>query len=560
VAQGCSLLPVVNVTTSLLNKFFPGKDLAELIDFLPYIGLDIEGIDQEVLRVEYNPNRPDFASAYGIVRALKGILGIETGIPKFRLFMNSIYKINVESSVKQVRPIIVSLVAKKSDVHDNDAIKQLISMQEDLHDGIGRRRKKASIGIHDLDSIKFPITYKTVSDDFSFVPLGELSSNTIKQILNEFDIGRQYKHILENSNRYPIIVDGANNVLSFPPIINGNVTKVTPETNNLFIEITANNQKAADDILAILAITFHDIGFEIHSVSINSSGLIHVTPRMDTLSIDVGVGYINSMLGLELTKNDIVCFLKKSRLDAYPADKDIITCIIPRYRTDILHAIDIVEEVAIGYGIYNLKPRMSAWTSIGQKSSLSIYFDIIRRTLAGLNMLEVVNFSLVNKKNQYDLIGLKTPDNILSVDATKSRDHELLRASMIPSLLQSLSHNVHWQYPQRLFEIGKIFHLDNTIKESWCLAAVIAHNNTDFTEIKSIMQTFLKITFNKDKEIFTQENANPFFIEGRSAKVVLDKKSVIGMIGEITPLAIDNFKIRVPVSAFELNLSQLLGI
>lgn len=559
-AQGCSLLPVVNVTTSLLNKFFPGKNLAELIDFLPYIGLDIEGIDQEVLRVEYNPNRPDFASAYGIVRALKGILAFETGIPKFRLLMNSIYKINVESSVKEVRPIIVSLVAKKGDAHDNEAIKQLISMQEDLHDGIGRRRKKASIGIHDLESIKFPITYKTVSDDFSFVPLGELSSHTIKQILNEFDIGRQYRHILENSNRYPIIVDEANNILSLPPIINGNVTKVTPETNNLFIEITANNQKAADDILAILAITLHDIGFEINSVSINSSGVIQVTPRMNTLSIDVSVGYINSMLGLELTKNDIVCFLKKSRLDAYSADKDIITCIIPRYRTDILHAIDIVEEVAIGYGIYNLKPRMSAWTSIGKKSSLSIYFDIIRRTLAGLNMLEVVNFSLVNKKSQYELIGLKTPDNILSVDATKSRDHELLRASIIPSLLQSLSHNVHWQYPQRLFEIGKIFHLDNTIKESWCLAAVTAHNNADFTEIKSIMQTFLKIAFNKDKEIFTQENANPFFIEGRSAKVVLDKKSLVGMIGEITPLAIDNFKIRVPVSAFELNLSQLLGI
>jgi phenylalanyl-tRNA synthetase beta chain len=560
VAEECSLLPVVNVTTSLLNKFFPGKDTAELIDFLPYIGLDIEGIDNEVIRVEYNPNRPDFASAYGIVRALKGILAIETGIPKFRLFMNSIYKIDVESSVKHVRPIIVSLVAKKSDVHDNEAIKQLISMQEDLHDGIGRRRKKASIGIHDLDSIKFPVTYKTVSDDFSFVPLGESRSITIKQILNEFDIGRQYRHILENSSRYPIIVDRANNVLSFPPIINGNVTKVTPETNNLFIEITANNQKAADDILAILAITFYDIGFEIHSVSINSSGMILVTPRMDTLSIDIGAGYINSMLGLELTKNDIMCFLKKSRLDAYPADKDIITCIIPRYRIDILHAIDILEEVAIGYGIYNLKPRISAWTSIGQKSSLSIYFDIIRCTLAGLNMLEVLNFSLVSKKSQYELIGLKTPDNILSVDATKSKDHELLRASLIPSLLQSLSHNVHWQYPQRLFEIGKIFYLDNTIKESWCLAGVIAHKDADFTEIKSIMQTLLKIAFNKDKEIFTQENANPFFIEGRSAKIILNKKTVIGMIGEITPLAIDNFKIRVPVSTFELNLSPLLGI
>jgi phenylalanyl-tRNA synthetase beta chain len=300
------------------------------------------------------------------------------------------------------------------------------------------------------------------------------------------------------------------------------------------------------------------MGFEIHNVSISSSGVIQLTPKLETISIDVDVSYINSMLGLELTKQEIMSFLKKSRLDAYLSGTDIITCIVPRYRTDILHAIDIVEEVAIGYGIYNLKPRMSAWTSIGQKSSISIYFDIIRRTLAGLNMLEVVNFSLVNKKSQYELMGLKAPDNILSVDATKSEDHELLRESMIPSLLQTLSHNVHWQYPQRLFEIGTIFHLDNTIKESWCLAAAVAHNNADFTEIKSIMQTFLKMAF--DKDIFTQENANPFFIEGRSATVVLDKKSVIGMIGEITPLAIDNFKIRVPVSAFELNLSQLLGI
>jgi phenylalanyl-tRNA synthetase beta chain len=551
-------LPVVNITSSLLNKFFPGKDLIELINFLPYIGLDIEGIDNEVIRVEYNPNRPDFASGYGIVRALKGIMDIETGIPKFHLFKDSIYKINVESSVNKVRPIIVSLVAKKKDVHDNEAIKQLISIQEDLHNGIGRRRKKASIGIHDLDSIKFPITYKAVSDDFSFVPLGLLSSSTIKQILNEFDIGIQYRHILENSNRYPIIVDADNNVLSFPPIINGNVTKVTPETNNLFIEVTANNPKTADDILAILAITFHDMGFEIHNVSINSSGIIQFTPRMDSLSIDVHVSYINSILGLELTKKEIVQFLKKSRLDAYVADTDYITCIVPRYRTDILHAVDIVEEVAIGYGIYNLKPTMSPWTSVGQKNSLSMYFDIIRRTLAGLNMLEVVNFSLVNKKSQYELMGLKTPDNILSVDATKSKDHELLRESIIPSLLQSLSHNIHWQYPQKLFEIGKIFHRENIIKEHWCLAAVIAHNNADFTEIKSILQTFLKVAFEKD--VFTQENANPFFIEGRSASVVLDKKSAIGIIGEVTPLAIDNFKIRVPVSAFELNLSELLGI
>src|ERR687889_907504 len=204
-AQEHSLLPVVNITTSLLNKFFPEKDVTELQELLPYVGLDIEGLDNQVIRVEYNPNRPDFASPYGIIRALKGILDIETGIPKLRLLKNGIYKIDVESSVKQVRPIIVSLVAKKNNVHDNEAIKQLISMQEDLHNGIGRRRKKASIGIHDFDVIKFPVNYKTVRGNYAFRPLGESSEFTIKSILKDLDIGKQHGHILSRLERYPVI-------------------------------------------------------------------------------------------------------------------------------------------------------------------------------------------------------------------------------------------------------------------------------------------------------------------------------------------------------------------
>ena len=58
---------------------------ANLIDALPFIALDIESITDHEIRIEYNPNRPDFSSDYGIARALRGYLGIEIGFP------NSIY-------------------------------------------------------------------------------------------------------------------------------------------------------------------------------------------------------------------------------------------------------------------------------------------------------------------------------------------------------------------------------------------------------------------------------------------------------------------------------------
>src|SRR5919204_1993044 len=174
-------MPVVNFSIKRLNKLLPGIDLKRVLETLPFIGLDIEGIDSEILRIEYNPNRPDFASDYGIVRALRGLLEIETGIPKFRLSAKSEYAININESVQQVRPFIVAIVAKKGKL-DEETIKQLIVMQEDLHNGVGRRRRKASIGIHNLDVIRFPVTYKTISGDYSFTPLNESSELPIDQI------------------------------------------------------------------------------------------------------------------------------------------------------------------------------------------------------------------------------------------------------------------------------------------------------------------------------------------------------------------------------------------
>lgn len=550
-AQERAKMPVVNVTVDRLKKFVPGVKVDKALDMLPFVALDIEGVDNNVIRVEYNPNRPDFSSDYGIARALRGLLEIETGLPKFKLAGKSGLTVKVDPAVKRIRPYIVGLVARNGKL-DDETIKQLIAMQEDLHNGVGRRRKKASIGIHNLDVIKFPVTYKTAGGEYSFEPLGESSSQSIDHILKESETGRQYGHILEGFGRYPVIVDSSGTTLSLPPIINGNATRVDERCRNLFVEVTATDQKAAEDMLAIIAVTLYDIGFEIRTVTVNSGKKVE-TPQMRPSVISADRGYINSILGLTLDARQAIRCLKKSRLDAKAVGKKLV-CTIPRYRTDITHPVDIAEEVAIGYGIFNIEPVFPLSPTAGQKNSLSAYFSAIRETLTGLGMLESLSFSLTSREVQYGAFGV-AGNGVLSVDGSKSTEHKILRDSLVPSLLHSLSRNVHEEYPQRLFEIGKTFRRNDAIIESWNVGAVIAYADAGYTEIKSAMQALLKSCFGKNA--VTKASSSLMFMEGRCAEIAVDG-TVVGTIGEITPLALENFKLRVPVAAFEIDLSGII--
>ena len=545
-------MPVVNIKFERLKKLISGIKMNKVLDMIPFVALDIEEVGKDVIRIEYNPNRPDLSSDYGVARALRGLLDVETGLPKFKIAGRSGLAINIEDAVKKIRPYLIAFVAKNGTL-DDETLKQLITMQEDLHNGIGRKRRKASIGIHNLDVIKFPVTYKTVSSDYSFTPLHESSEFPIDQILKDLEIGKQYGHILSAFDLYPLIVDRVGTVLSLPPIINSQATKVNDRCRNLFVEVTATDQETAEDLIAILAITLYDAGFEIRTVSIDSGRKKIETPQMKPKVISADVGCVNSILGLRLDTKQMITCLKKSRLDAKIVDKKIV-CTIPRYRIDITDPIDISEEVAIGYGIYNLEPKFPPSPTVGRKDPLSVYFNTIRDAMIGLGMIESLNFLLTSKEVQYSAFGIPAKD-VLSVESSKSTEHEILRDSLVPLLLRSLSYNIHEQYPQRLFEIGKTF-LKSTaiIEERWSIGAVIAHTDAGYTEIKSTMQALLKSCFGK--EATTKTSTNHMFMEGRCAEVIFDGRSV-GVLGEIIPLALENFKLRMPVAAFEINL---LGI
>jgi phenylalanyl-tRNA synthetase beta chain len=546
----CIKMPVVELELPRLQKLVGKSNRKKIIDTLPFVGLDIESLENDTVRVEYSPNRPDYSTDFGIALGLQGLLGTKKGIPNLKIKNIGEYKIKVDSSVSKVRPFVTSIVARNGKI-DEKVLKQIIVMQEDLHFGVGRRRKKSSIGIHDLDTISFPLTYTTTTRNHKFIPLNSTTENTISEILENTEVGQDYGYVLGNSPKVPIILDSLGKTVSFPPIINSSLTTVTTKTKNLIVEVTGLEKNDVEDMLAIVATILQSAGFDLFTVNI--SGAKNATPQFKERKIILNGNLVNTMLGLNLSLAAIVTALKKCRLEASIKNKNIV-CIIPRYRFDIFGPMDLVEEVALGYGIENLKPNLSSSQTLGQTNQESELQNIMSQTLVGLGYTEALNSSLTSKRILYDLIN-REASNIISVLDSKSQEHTILRDFILGGLVNNLSGNIHEPYPQKLFEIGTVFSQGTPVKEEIHLACVTAHKDANFSEIKSILQSALKTGFNI--ECKTKTSSHPTFSDGRSAEILVNGKS-FGIIGEIDSKVIENFKIREAVAGFELKLSALI--
>lgn len=541
-------MPVVELSYSSLQKLIGKASKKQIAESLPFLGLDIESEDKDLVRIEYSPNRPDYSTDFGIALGMQGLLGLKTGAIKLKIKKSKQYAISVKSDVSKVRPYVTGIVAKNGKV-DDKTIKQLMAMQEDLHFGIGRKRKKSSIGIHDLDKIQFPLVYTAVDRKHKFTPLNSDKELSVTQILETTEVGRDYGDLLANFAKMPLILDANRETVSFPPIINAAVTTVTPKTKNLFVEVTGINKDDAEDMLSVVATILQSAGFSLESVQI--SGAKNSSPKLAERKMAVSPSLVNQTLGLNLNNSKIISSLKKSRLDASAKGKNIV-CTIPAYRFDIFGPMDLVEEVALGYGIQNLEPTMSPSQTLGQTNPISLQLKSLGQTMTGLGYLEALNSSLTSKRVLYDMAN-REPDAIISVLDSKSQEHTILRDSILPGLLENLSKNIHESYPQKLFETGTVFSLNSPVSEKINLSGISAHQDANFTEIKSVLQSALKTGFGL--EIKTKTTEHPSFEKGHCASVIVDNQSV-GVIGEISSKIIENYKIRVPVVGFEMSLSE----
>ena len=541
-------MPVIELSYSRLQKLIGKVSKKQISDSLPFLGLDIESEDKDLVRIEYSPNRPDYSTDYGIALVLQGLLGIKTGLVKLTIKKSKNYSISVKPTVSKIRPFVTGIIAKNGKI-DDKTIKQLMTMQEDLHFGIGRKRKKSSIGIHDLDKISFPLIYTTVSRNHKFIPLNSEKDLSISEIINDTETGKDYGHLLGQSSQVPIIIDANQKTVSFPPIINAAITTVTTKTKNLFVEVTGINKDDAEDMLSVVATILQSAGFTLEHIQI--SGAKNSSPKLQEKKMIVDSSLINQTLGLNLNTSKIISSLKKSRLNALSKGKNII-CTIPAYRFDIFGPMDLVEEVALGYGIQNFEPTISPSQTLGQINPISFQLKSLNQTMIGLGFLEALNSSLSSKRVLYDMTN-RDSKNIISVLDSKSQEHTILRDSILPGLIENLSRNIHESYPQKMFETGGIFNLDNPISEKTNLSAISAHKDANFTEIKSVLQTVLKIGFGI--EIQTKTAVNSSFEDGHCANIIFNGNT-IGIIGEINSKIIDNYKIRVPVVGFEISLSD----
>jgi phenylalanyl-tRNA synthetase beta chain len=524
-----------------------GADRKKILDRLPYIGLDIEGVDRNSVRVEYSPNRPDFGTDFGIARALRGLLGMQEGLPRFPSAPSGVH-VSVDRRLERVRPFIACATVEGLDL-DDEGIRQIISLQEDLHNGLGRRRRVVAIGLHDMDAVEPPFSYRAVDSTFRFVPLGGKNPVSVGSILSDTDEGKVYGAALGGSRLYPIITDSNGVVLSFPPIINGNTTRVTPKTKNMFIDVTSTDRKAGDDVLAVVVTTLAEAGGKLGTVSIRYTGKPRITPDLSPIELPIDYRLVKSVLGMDLSAVEIANSLARSRLGVRGA-----RALAPRYRIDLLHPVDIAEEVALGYGFDRIDPVYPPSWQAGSFNNFEDYMDSASTVMAESGMIEMMTFELSDERSLYTLFQRPSSDKIVVLNP-KSIEHSVLRDALIPSLMASLSGNVKSDYPQRIFEIGRVYkRAEGRVSEAWHLGCLIAHSQASYTEAKMHLESFCRII--SGTEATTQADQHWAFATGRCAKVSAGGVS-LGHVGEVKPVAVDAFGLGVPVSGFEVDLSAL---
>ena len=547
-------MPVITFKYQDLKDLGIDMEKDELIDTLPMMSSDIEDFDDEEIKVEFFPNRPDNLSVEGVARSFKGFIGQEVGFPDYKVEESGEY-VTVDEEVAAIRPYIGFAKIDNVDF-SGDKLKYIMDFQENLHWVVGRDRKRVAIGVPNADVVNGPFKYiATPKDANAFVPLEKDSEMTPDEILTEHDKGKDYAHLIEDFDKYPLILDKDDNVLSMPPIINGELTKIKEDTHNIIVDVTGTDEKAVNQSLNIICSSFAEVGGQIKSMEVKYEDKTIVTPDLTPQEMNVHVDTANELIGgINLTAEDIKELLLKTRFDAEIISENEVKAIIPSYRADILHEVDIVENIAVQYHINDVVAKLPDINTVAYENNWFKAESTIREVMIAMGFQEVMSLMLTNEEAHYEKMNQEEKPHV-QVARPITIDRTMIRTSLINSLMEFLEDNKHEDLPQKIFEIGDVLYLDETKENktvsSKKLAAVVCHSSANFTEIKSIVSSVLS---NLGYTMEIKDSENKTFIEGRAADVVgeAQKGRVEGFFGEISPEVITNFTLDYPVIAFEI--------
>ena len=545
---------------------------------MPSIGCVVEENDEEGIEIEIFPDRTDLLSHETISRAARAFLNSLNDSPNLDIKQGEI-TLEVDKSLQNLRPVILGAVVRGVDNGTNyrekdDFIQSLMDHQEKLHLTLGRKRKFASIGVHDLSQLSPPFKVISVDKKYKFTPLAEEKEMSIEDILKSHPKGKEYAHLMSELKEYPVIIDAEDRVLSFPPIINGDHTTVNEQTRDFFIDVTGWDERSCEACLLLICLSLAERGGVIESIQIKNwdQELLNV-PRGDSKSHKVPDRLIRNILGIELSKTEIADSIKKmggelieTRTVTNGPDKieKWADCIVgekehvismPRWRNDIMHPVDIVEDIAIGYGYDNLPEQLSAVHLDAIPLPSSNLKRRISSSLCALGLQETQSLTLSNKRDQFERVRWIEENKSTIISNPITKEHTMLRQYILPSLLNLLASNRHHELPQRVHELGDVVRdSENKTRLSWACAEV----GGGFSAAKGIASSLLRDLGANLSEVKWQginQEEGPW-IKGRGAKVIIGGIEV-GQIGEIDPKVSFEFGLKVPIQAGEFDVDAL---
>ncbi len=580
-------MPVVDVDPDELRQLtgHDEKSDEELKDDLFNLGLEYEGeTDEGLMQLEFAPDRLDRLSVEGVARSLRYQYGDDRGlfVPDTN---DADWTFHVDESVPADRPYVTGAIIRDVNLSE-DALDSLIQLQEKLHATMGRKRAKAAIGIHDLTMVKGQsydddegrpsISYRGVDPEGeTFVPLESDAEMTPAEVLERHETGKKYADLLDGFERYPAIYDELG-LFSFPPVINGRRTEVEPESRDLLVELTGTDQWTIDHICNIICYALSARGATIEEVDIEYAdaaaadddyGQHLVRPDFEVRTKNLSHDRIETVLGIDLDTETVLDLFERSGLSAAVDDSAAVGTAyeveIPPYRVDVLHPMDLVDDLGRAYGFNELEPRYPDVGTVGGRHERTRLEDAARASLVGLGFEDLLNFHMISAEANYDRLGVEPGSELVGagepveITGPYSEDYTQLRSWVLPSLLMVLENNTHRAYPQDLAEIGLAAAVDETentnVAEWRSIGAVLARHDATYEDAKARL---VALCDDFDVDVETPSTDHPSFIPGRVADVVVDGEAV-GVVGEIHPHVLVEHDLELPVAAFELRLDAL---
>ncbi|MCD6498935.1 MAG: phenylalanine--tRNA ligase subunit beta [Deltaproteobacteria bacterium] len=603
-------MPVIGISVDLLEKGLIEKmDRDTLILHLQHLGCDVEGFailrrfrcnrcghiaeitetqeppvlcggcglsfkdhpDQmaeldstEVLRMELLAVRPDLFDPGGLARTLNAYLGHRVGLKEYDIEPPA-ESVTVDPSTQTdlcPRPAIAAAMVSGITL-DDDFIKVVMKLQENLHWALGRDRKHASIGVYDLDTVTGPFEYTSVEPDaLTFVPLGcnpeeTDSAMTPAQILEKHPKGVAFAKLLDGFRRYPILRDSTGRILSMPPIINSEQTRVRQTTSGFFMDVTGTNQNIVNKALAVMVTSIKELqpDVAVQQVTVRYPDHEIDTPDLTPATMLLDPQATASLLGIDLDRDDVVRLLECMGHRTQVTEDDRIDVVIPAYRSDIIHPRDLMEDVAIAFGYHNIETSIVPTLTIGAPDPEQERAADVRQVMTGFGFLEVMTLALTSDQEAFIKMRLDEDPNAVILENPISAEQTMLRLSLLPGLLDTLAHNTNRELPQKLFEVGPTSHLDESAetgaREHLVVSAVLIDSKAGAADARSLCKQLL-VELGRDPSF---ANASlGCYLDGRCGIVSVSGRP-IGHLGEIHPEVLEHFGLSHPAAAFELDLS-----